>query len=302
MSTVPPTRIDDVPLLKPDSQADFDVPLAVRAFGLTDPGKVRDRNEDHFLVAELTKTLRVHHTSLPQPRVREGAHHGFLFVVADGMGGHAGGEVASRLAARTVEEFVLDALKWFMEMSGAEGNEVSDQLRQSLAEADANIVRIAQERPTLHGMGTTLTLAFAVRSELFVVHAGDSRAGLFRGGKLYRLTQEHTLAAELVRRGKLAPGEVATHRLRHIVTNVVGGPKPGVYAEVSRAHLEPRDRLVLCTDGLTDMLGDADVEELLRLNPDPEDAVRKLVKEANARGGKDNITVVVANFDAANEG
>src|SRR5207244_12267302 len=124
---------------------------------------------------------------------------------------------------------------------------------------DEEIVRAVERRPALHGMGTTLTLAFFLRGELFIAHAGDSRATLLRNGHLARLTEDHTLAAEMVRRGQLAPEKVATHKLRHVVTNVVGGPKPGVYAEVGHLNVEPGDRLLLSTDGLTDMVSETEI-------------------------------------------
>ena len=178
----------------------------VHAFGATDIGHVRDRNEDHFLIAELTKTLHAQQTSLQQPDVMEAHQHGHLFVVADGMGGHAGGEIASRLATETVEEFMLDALKWFMDLrADDENDEIITKLQDALKEADAEVMRAAEKRPKLQGMGTTLTLAFFLRGELFIAHAGDSRASLFRHGMLASLTRDHTLAAELVRRGELAP-------------------------------------------------------------------------------------------------
>jgi protein phosphatase len=270
----------------------------VHAFGVTDTGYVRERNEDHFLIAELTKTLHSQQTSLEQPDVMEAHQHGHLFVVADGMGGHAGGEIASRMATETVEEFMLDAIKWFMDLPANDGDEVSDKLKAALEEADAEVLRAAEKRPKLQGMGTTLTLAFFIRGELFIAHAGDSRASIFRHGQLARLTRDHTLAAELVRRGELAPEQVATHRLRHVVTNIVGGPTPGVHAEIAHAVVEPGDRLLLCTDGLSDMVPEGEVAEIMREHADPEDACHALMAEALDRGGNDNVTVVVAAFES----
>jgi protein phosphatase len=270
----------------------------VHAFGISDTGYVRDRNEDHFLIAELTKTLHAQQTSLDQPEVLQAHEHGHLFVVADGMGGHAGGEIASRLATETVEEFMLEAFKWFIEVPADDGDEVIVKLQDALKEADAEITRAAEKRPKLHGMGTTLTVALFLRDELFIAHAGDSRASLFRHGHLARLTRDHTLAAELVRRGELAPEKVATHRLRHVVTNIIGGPNPGVFAEVAHATIEPGDRLLLCTDGLSDMVTDADVAEMMREHPDPEDACHALMADALDHGGNDNVTVVIAAFES----
>jgi protein phosphatase len=270
----------------------------VHAFGVTDTGYVRHRNEDHFLIAELSKTLHAQQTSLQQPDVMEAHDHGHLLIVADGMGGHAGGEVASRLATEKVQEFMLDAVEWFTDPLADDGDEVIVSLQNALKAADAEITRAAEKRPKLQSMGTTLTLAFFLRGELYIAHAGDSRASLFRHGHLARLTRDHTLAAELVRRGELAPEKVATHRLRHVVTNIIGGPTPGVAAEIAHATVEPGDRLLLCTDGLSDMVPDADVAAIMREHPDPEDACHALMADALDRGGNDNVTVVIATFES----
>jgi len=270
----------------------------IHAFGLTDTGYVRRRNEDHFLIAELSKTLHAQQTSLQQPDVMEAHDHGHLLIVADGMGGHVGGEVASRLATEKVQEFMLDAVKWFTDPLANDGDEVIVKLQDALKAADAEITRAAEKRPKLQGMGTTLTLAFFLRGELYIAHAGDSRASLFRHGHLARLTLDHTLAAEMVRRGELAPEKVATHRLRHVVTNIIGGPTPGVFAEIAHATVEAGDRLLLCTDGLSDMVPDADVAEILREHADPEDACHVLMADALDRGGNDNVTFVIAAFES----
>ena len=275
-----------------------DRPLAVTAFGLTDRGRVREANEDQFLIAELRKALRVRQASLPQPKTQYGGERGHLFLVADGMGGEQAGERASALAVETVEEFLLNVLKWFFHLRGPEEGSVIADFQQALRDADVRVYEEAAAHPELHGMGTTLTLAYALNADLYVVHVGDSRCYLARDGKLRRLTEDHTLAAELARRGALSAEEASRHPFRHALTNAVGGSEPGVRVEAHRVELRPGDVLLLCTDGLTEGVSDARLAEILGAEPDPQGACARLVAEANDRGGKDNITVVVARFAA----
>jgi protein phosphatase len=162
--------------------------------------------------------------------------------------------------------------------------------------ADARVLREARHHPELRGMGTTLTLAYCHEGELFIAHVGDSRAYLLRGGRLYRLTRDHTLAAEMVRRGVIPAEEAAHHGFRHVITNVVGGSDPGVQVEVYKMSLNVGDRLLLCSDGLTDMVSDADLLPLLQQGDDPAAICERLIARANEAGGKDNVTAVVALF------
>ena len=295
VTVVKPNDLDTVTL--PDARP----PLTVRSFGMTDPGKVRDSNEDQFLIATLLKALQVERTSLPQPKVQHSSDRSYLFVVADGMGGHAGGEKASALAIDSVESFVLQTFKWFAQCKGQEQDQVLADFRSALGHANARVLVEAARRPELQGMGTTLTLAYSLNDELFVAHAGDSRCYLYRQGVLYRLTRDHTLVEELVRRGTLPAGEAAEHRWRHVITNAVGGDSAEVKVEVHKVQLEGRDRVLLCSDGLTEMVPEEDISHILQTEAEPEQACQRLVARANEAGGKDNITVVVANFRTANQ-
>jgi protein phosphatase len=274
-------------------------PLSVRAFGLTDRGKVRPANEDHFLVAELSRTLRVQQTSLPQAAAQQGRSRGHVLLVADGMGGHAAGEVASALTVETVEAFVLELLRRFSNLQASDEHGVISDLRQAVRQADARIAEEAALHPEFAGMGSTLTMAFASGGRLFVFHAGDSRCYLFRGGQLHRLTEDHTVVAGMVGRGEISPEQARHHPHRHVVTNVLGGGHAGVRIDVQRLALEPGDVALLCSDGLTDMLDDGRIAAALAAEPGPEAACGRLVAQANAAGGKDNVTAVVARFDAA---
>jgi PPM family protein phosphatase len=271
--------------------------LAVRAFGLTDRGRVRPGNEDHFVVAELSRTLRVRQTSLPQPAQQRSRSRGHVLLVADGMGGHAAGEVASALSLESVEAFVVELLRRFSNLQADDEHGVLKDLRDAVRRADARIFEEAEQHPELAGMGTTLTMAFASGRRLFVIHAGDSRCYLFRGGSLERLTQDHTVAAELARRGEISPREALSHPFRHVVTNVLGGGHVGVRVDVRRVGLEAGDAVLLCSDGLTDMLGGERIAAVLAGEPDPEAACGRLVAEANEAGGRDNVTAVVARFE-----
>jgi protein phosphatase len=271
-------------------------PLRVRSFGLTDRGQLRPSNEDQFLIAELVKALRVRHTSLEEPLVRKSPDRSYLFVVADGVGGSAGGERASALAIDSVERFLLESCQWFARLRGQDEDAVFADFKRALARANCRLLEEATAHPELHGMGTTLTLAFCLNAELFVAHAGDCRCYLLREGVLNRLTADHTLAEEMVRQGAMRPEEAARSRWRHVVVNALGGSSPEVTVELHQVGLLPGDVLLLCSDGLTAMVSETETARVLRDEDDPEAACHRLVARANEAGGQDNVTVVVARF------
>jgi PPM family protein phosphatase len=279
-------------------------PLFTHAHGFTDRGRVRESNQDQFLIASPTAALWVQQSSGQKTGVQYADVGSHLFVVADGMGGHAGGAEASALAISAVETSLLATLNWLLALRSSEHQasvDVLSELRFALQQADARVCEEATRHPELHGMGTTLTVAYRYRSSLFVAHAGDSRCYLLRGATLFRLTQDHTLASDMVRKGVLQKEEDARSTLRHIITNVVGGPKAGVSVELHRATLQPDDTILLCTDGLTGMLSDLQIASILRTYPEPRAACERLVQGANDAGGQDNVTVIVARCEAMNE-
>jgi len=279
-----------------------DLSLRVDSHGVTDRGRARPANEDQILVAELTKRMRLHHSSLSQPDHVYGADSAHLFIVADGMGGHRGGKEASAMAVQLVEEFVVNALQWFFHLRGPEGEHLLEQFQTALQQADTEIYERAMRHPELWGMGTTLTLAFVLHTDLFVAHVGDSRAYLWRDGQLHQLTRDHTLVEEMVRQGMLSEEEAAHHRLRHVITNVLGGTEAGVRADVHRVELQPGDTVLLCSDGLTEMLSDDQIATLLASRLSARQACEQLVSAANDAGGKDNISVIVARFQGRSQG
>jgi protein phosphatase len=271
-------------------------PLAVRSYGQTDPGRVRSHNEDQFLIADLTRALQVRQTSLRQPAVWYAAPRAHLFLVADGVGGHAAGERASALAVSTIEGFVLDTLHWCLKLRHPGEDPVLADFKQALVRADDRLFEEANRRPEFHGMATTLTMAFYLNGDLFLAHAGDSRAYLLSQGQFRRLTRDHTLVAEMVRRGILDEQQAATHGFRHVVVNVVGGHDHGVHVEVHKVGLQSGDRLLLCSDGLTEMVPEPEVGGLLQAEDDPAQCCRRLIDRANELGGRDNVTVIVSHF------
>ncbi len=212
-----------------------------------------------------------------------------LFVVADGMGGAQAGEVASRIAADT-----------FAEGLAPEGG-TEERLAQRALEANRRINRRSREDHALEGMGTTLTAVYVDGDELALAHVGDSRAYLLREGELTRLTRDHTLVDELVRRGRLTEDEAAEHPQRSIITRALG-PEADVEVDTSTHRVHAGDVLLLCSDGLTSMISEADVGELLRAAPTLGAAARALIAAANDAGGRDNITVVLARLEEVGPG
>jgi serine/threonine protein phosphatase PrpC len=269
----------------------------VRAAGRTDPGRVRKTNQDNFVVCVLRKALQVLHGSLVQEEVYFSSPLGYFFLVADGVGGHSGGEQASALTVNALENFVLDTLSWCGELHAEEADALLAEFQHALSQADARLFREVRRHPELTGMGTTTTLGYLHEGQLYVAHVGDSRCYLLRGQMLYRLTSDHTLVAEMVDQGLLKPEEVGQHAFRHVITNVVGGSDPGVRVEVHKLPLEPRDRVLFCSDGLTEMVPDEEIGEVLGSEADPEKACKRLVNRANEEGGKDNITVVIVHCE-----
>jgi serine/threonine protein phosphatase PrpC len=276
--------------------------LVARSFGLTDRGREREANEDQFLIAVLSRALCVQRSSIAEAPVQYAQARGQLFLVADGVGGAAAGGQASALAVGAIESFLLNTIQWLLSLAGPEGSAdgegagVLGELQEALRNADARVCDAARLHPELRGMGTTLTMAFGYGRDLFLAHVGDSRCYLLRDEQMHQLTQDHTLVQEMVEGGVLPAASAAHHQLRHVITNVVGGGKPGVRTEVHKLGLQAEDVVLLCTDGLTEMLSDLDIATVLLAQPDPRAACEHLVALANERGGRDNVTVIVARY------
>jgi serine/threonine protein phosphatase PrpC len=271
--------------------------LHVSSHGLTDTGQVRSHNEDQFVIAEIRRMLRIRHSSLQQPSALMGERIGHLFMVADGMGGHQAGEYASAMAVASVENIILNTIGWLFRLQG-EG--VLAEFKEAVRATDRWVTEAAQRQPELKGMGTTLTLGYVTDAVLYIAHVGDSRCYLFRGKRLERLTRDHTYVESLVSEGLLKPEEAVHHRMRNIITNAVGGDTSGVQPEVHKHVIAPGDAILLCSDGLSEMVSDEDIAEHLAADDaTPEAICQALVDKANAAGGTDNITVVLARFNAS---
>jgi protein phosphatase len=268
------------------------------AFGLTDVGKVRPTNEDQFLIASLSKSLLVHQTSLSQDDHTRvfGGSEGMLLLVADGMGGHAGGKQASTIAVQAMQHHVLNAMPWFFRLQDCRESDFIDELKASLESCQQSIERAAEANPARRGMGTTLTMAYVLWPRLYVVHAGDSRCYLFRSGRLERITTDHTVAQQLVERGAMPAEEARKSRWSHMLWNCLGGGSHELAPEVYKATLEVGDTLLFCTDGLTTCVREESIAGLLQENLGAEQSCRRLIDAARQAGAPDNVTVVVARF------
>ncbi|MBV8266105.1 MAG: serine/threonine-protein phosphatase [Planctomycetaceae bacterium] len=273
-------------------------PPAQVEFGATShPGKVRPNNEDHFLVLRRRRSLGVILTNLPEEQPAPVADQdAYIMAVADGMGGAARGEVASSQVLRTGVDLMLHAINWTMMYSEREIREAAEKVRMFYRILNHILLERARVEAGLAGMGTTLTATFTAGLDAFVLHAGDSRAYLFRAGTLEQLTHDHTLAQSLVESGRIAPGSSEARRTSHILTNYLGGRGGGGDADVHHLHLADGDRLLLCTDGLTDMVDDEEIARTLDRHPDAEGACRVLVERALERGGRDNVTAVLGRY------
>ena len=272
--------------------------------GTTDIGRVRESNEDQFLIADLNKSMLVHQTSLSDDdhtRLFSGSQ-GALLLVADGMGGHAAGKQASTIAVQALEHYVLNTMPWFFQLQHCQESDLKDELKAATEACQRSIEAAASSRPERHGMGTTLTMAYVLWPRLYVVHVGDSRCYLFRAPRLEQITTDQTMAQQLVDRGVLSAEEAPQSRWSHVLWSCLGGAKSEMSVEVYKATLNTGDTLLLCTDGLTGALRDDRIIEILRQGGGAQEQCRRLVAAANEAGGKDNITVVVARFlDAAQQ-
>jgi serine/threonine protein phosphatase PrpC len=289
----------EVPLASPDQHGPRPHSSQVRfEFGArSHPGKVRPRNEDHFIVTRYTRSMQPLMTNLPDGLIPERYEEtAYCMLVADGMGGMAAGQLASRLAIAIGVNLSLDNPKWILKITGPGAQELMDTIRQRFRTIDESLTERARADATLTGMGTTLTAALSVGADLFLFHVGDSRVYLFRGGDLLRLTRDHTLAQAMADAGSIPPEDVSTHRYRHVLTKFIGGHGGKIEAEVQHFRLTDGDRLLLCTDGLTEMVEDGEIAAVLRRMDEPDETCQALVDRALEEGGKDNVTVVLARY------
>jgi PPM family protein phosphatase len=269
---------------------------------LTHTGHVRSNNEDQYFVTKLTRSLETMLTSLPAGDVPERADEvNYVMVVADGMGGHAAGEVASRMAISTLVRLVLDVPDWFFRVDEKHAPEIERRARHVVQQIGSELVERGRQDASLRGMGSTMTGARSFGRDLLIVHVGDSRAYLFRAGRLHRLTKDHTYAQFLIDTRALRAGDVASSGMRHVLTNVLGGSDAHVDVDVDLLRLEDGDRVLLCSDGLTDHVDDDTIAQALSATRLSKEACPQLVQLALDSGGRDNVTVIVAAYTLPDE-
>ena len=284
LSLTPASRIPRLPQVQIDLAS------------LSDRGKRRPNNEDHFLAVEFGRFLTCLQTNLAGGMVpAKFEQTGYGFVVADGVGGEVAGEVASGLAIATLVELVLETPDWIMAQDEPHVAEVERRTAEQLEQTSEVLAAEGARHPELRGMGTTMTLATSLGEHLLVAHIGDSRAYLFRRGRLLRLTRDHTYAQALFDAGVIPIAEVARHRLRNVLTRCLGGPD-SAQAEFRRVTLQDGDRLLLCSDGLTEMVDDESISNILSSHESSNEACHALVDWALDAGGTDNVTVVLARY------
>jgi len=238
--------------------------IAVRS----DAGKERLRNEDNYYCKKTGEMT--------------------VFAVADGMGGHAAGDVASLQAVETIGELVETAGIDFSSSA-----ELFKFVENIIKQANSNIYFTASQESGKVGMGTTLTAGILFKQTLYLGHVGDSRAYRVTENSLERLTRDHSMVEEMMEEGRLSPEEARLHPQRNILTRALG-TFPEIEVDIKRVNLEPGDGLLFCTDGLTSLVEDEEILRIIKEEQDPEGAAARLVENANARGGYDNITLILS--------
>lgn len=243
----------------------------MRAAGLTDIGKVRSINQDSFHVMGDKN----------------------IYIVADGMGGHAAGDQASRIAVKTITEILSTYDFTGSEDSPEEdfGMSIEELIRYALQEANEQILLASLSNQHLQGMGTTAIVAVEHRGSLFVGHVGDSRTYLVRNQQLSQITEDHSVVQQLVKAGAISEEEAQVHPYKNVITRCLG-MQANVEPDTLELVLQAGDKILMCSDGLSNMVSDQQMEEMLNTH-EPEEACRKLIDMANENGGTDNITVVL---------
>lgn len=282
------------------------------AFGVTDCGRTRADNEDQFLIAELRRAMRIEQTSVSAIGSAVTAPQGHLLMVADGMGGHGHGALASSLALDVAAHDVVRWMPWLIGDGSASASaersvpvacsdEIIAALGRAFARSNRELNALPFATPDPAGdlprrPGTTLTIALSVWPELYVVHAGDSRCYLMRDGRLRRITRDHTVAQQMAEECLIEDHEVEHSPLNHVLVNAVGAGLDDPEPEVHLVRLTPEDTILLCTDGLTRHVSDEAIAEALASIGSPEVCARTLVRGALDAGGQDNVTAVVARY------
>ncbi len=261
--------------------------------GLTHVGKVRKTNQDHFLICSLHKQMEIHGTSLPNPEhlPLKGERLAYMALVADGVGGHQGGEEASRLALEAVARYVTHSMQCYYTHDPQLENQFLEELHDSVMECHAAVAQEAEADPKRQGMATTLVLAIGIWPWAYVVHVGDSRCYLLHEGELMQITRDQTVAQDLYDRGVLSTAEAEESKWSHVLASAIGGPE--AHPVTNRTVLHWDDVMLLCSDGLTGYVDEAQIRRRLLEMESSQQVCEALVQDALDGGGGDNVTVVV---------
>ncbi len=261
----------------------------VSVFGKTDLGRTRDHNEDTFLVADLSRRIA---SLQPDVREHEVGPRGTLFMVADGMGGAAAGEVASKMASDLVFSHMTTV---WPDDPDSSAQRFAYRIKEAVELANNRINTHAREHPEVRGMGTTATVAGVFGSDLYLAQVGDSRGYLIRGGVITQLTKDQSLMQRLVEAGEITEEEAEQSERRNIILQALG-PDPRVKVDLTYQELRRGDVLVLCSDGLSGQVKKEEIASLAAENADLVQLCARLIDMANERGGPDNITAIAARF------
>ncbi|MGB7924570.1 MAG: protein phosphatase 2C domain-containing protein [Pyrinomonadaceae bacterium] len=265
-------------------------------------GKVRLNNEDSFLVMSFERSMRTLLTNLPAGQIPdEYGETGYGMLVADGIGGMAAGEIASRTAISTLVDLFIQTPDWIMRPDEQRALEVLQRMEERFGRLTDALTNRAQSDPHLSGMGTTLTLAVSLGADLVITHVGASRAYLFRRGRLLHLTSDQTIAQLLADTGAIRPEDVAKHHARRVLTGSITAAGEKAEVELHHVKLADGDQLLLCSDGLTEMVTDTEISVVLEKHEPAADACRALFDLALEAGGKDNVTVLLGRYRITDE-
>lgn len=287
-----------------EALTDLNLPVVLQSGHFTDVGLVRELNEDSVLALNLTQYYESVQTQIG------------LYIVSDGMGGEAAGEVASRVTVRAVAEWVTDKLisaslkstheekiaaptqTGGLRLAVANGHEMAttEMLKLAVIAANREVIGYAAANPQERGLGATVTVAMVVGEVLTIAHVGDSRCYLLTGDQLAQLTEDHSLVQKMVNTGNLTLSEARNHPYRNVIYRSIGSDEQ-IDIDIVRRRLKSGDTLMLCSDGLNGMLGDDQIRDILLVNSDPNTAAKELVVAANAAGGVDNTSAIVVRID-----
>jgi PPM family protein phosphatase len=289
--------VDSIWLALPESQSSK---VRIDFGAASNPGKQRDRNEDAYIITRTGRYWERVQTSIKPDELPELIEEiGYAMAVADGIGGSAAGDVASSFALRCLTNLVLQSARWGKKLDNPatrdfEIEEAIKRVERYFRKTDEALIQYAEVFPKLKGMGTTVTGAYIFGTDLFTLHVGDSRAYLYRGNQLYQLTKDQTFAQFLADVGDVSQEEVANHNLRHNLTSCLGGQGGQVNLEITHYKLSDGDKLLFCTDGLTEMINETEIASAFKNTTTPQGLCDKLIELALNAGGLDNVTVLTA--------